>query len=98
MPIKQSRNSIEKYTIFSDETPRKRVPMNEKNDHTSIVTNIMDVHDVAGYLRLSEAAVYKLARKGCLPALRVGKLWRFRKDLIDDWILKETIAGKPFPG
>jgi excisionase family DNA binding protein len=72
--------------------------MKEKKDRTSIVTNIMDVHDVAGYLRLSEAAVYKLARKGCLPALRVGKLWRFRKDLIDEWILEETMESYQFPG
>jgi excisionase family DNA binding protein len=72
--------------------------MKDKNDNSSLVTNIMDVHDLAGYLLLSEAAVYKLARNGCLPALRVGKLWRFRKDLIDEWIRKETEAGNQSPG
>jgi len=50
----------------------------------------MTVHDIAIYLRLSEAKVYKLAKEGQLPALRVGKSWRFRKDLIDDWIRRET--------
>jgi excisionase family DNA binding protein len=71
--------------------------MDEKINHTSIAPEIMDVHDVAIYLRLSEAAVYKLARAGCLPGLRVGKLWRFRKDLIDDWILAGTMAGIHVP-
>ncbi len=50
---------------------------------------VMTVHDIAVYLRLSEAKVYKLAKDGQLPALRVGKSWRFRKDLIDEWMRKQ---------
>ena len=71
--------------------------MDEKTSPTGPATEIMNVHDVAAYLRLSEAAVYKLARAGCLPVLRLGKLWRFRKDLIDEWMLKETRAGIRLP-
>jgi excisionase family DNA binding protein len=51
---------------------------------------IMDVHDVAEYLRLSEAKVYKMANEGRIPALRMGKTWRFKKELIDEWIRKGT--------
>ena len=51
---------------------------------------IMTVHDVAEYLRLSEAKVYKMANEGRVPALRMGKAWRFKKELIDEWIRKET--------
>ena len=64
--------------------------MNEKNGGVNLDICIMTVHDIAEYLRLSEAKVYKLANEGHLPALRVGKSWRFRKDLIDEWIRKET--------
>jgi excisionase family DNA binding protein len=46
---------------------------------------IMTVHDVASYLRLSEAKVYRLAKEGSVPSFRLGKSWRFRKDLIDEW-------------
>jgi excisionase family DNA binding protein len=57
-----------------------------------VVSNpaIMTVHDVATYLRLSEAKVYKLANEGCIPALRMGKAWRFKKELLDEWIRRET--------
>jgi len=48
------------------------------------------VHDVAEYLRLSEAKVYKMANEGRVPALRMGKTWRFKKELIDEWIRRET--------
>ena len=51
---------------------------------------IMNVREVAGYLRLSEAKVYKMANEGQMPALRVGKSWRFKRDLIDEWIRRET--------
>ena len=51
---------------------------------------IMTVHDVAEYLRLSEAKVYKMANEGRVPALRMGKTWRFKKELIDEWIRRET--------
>lgn len=54
--------------------------------------NIMDVHDVAEYLRLSEAKVYRLANLGKIPCLRIGKTWRFRKDLVDEWIQRCSIA------
>ena len=54
-------------------------------------TSITTVHDVAGYLRLSEAKVYRLAKEGSVPSFRLGKSWRFRRDLIDEWTRKETL-------
>lgn len=47
---------------------------------------IMTVHDVAEYLRLSEAKVYRLVKERRIPVVRIGKTWRFRKDLLDDWL------------
>jgi excisionase family DNA binding protein len=51
---------------------------------------VMTVHDVARYLRLSESKVYRSARAGVLPAIRIGKTWRFKKELIDEWFRKES--------
>jgi excisionase family DNA binding protein len=53
-------------------------------------STIMTVRDVANYLRLSEAKVYRLAKGGCVPSFRLGKSWRFSRDLLDEWIIKET--------
>lgn len=53
-----------------------------KNDYLAIWT----VHDVAEYLRMSEAKVYRLVREQKIPVARIGKTWRFRKDLLDDWL------------
>ena len=64
--------------------------MNEKRFMAESDVGIMTVHDVAGYLRLSEAKVYKMANEGRVPALRMGKTWRFKRELIDEWIRRET--------
>lgn len=55
--------------------------------------SIMTVHDVADYLRLSEAKVYRLAKEGNVPSFRLGKSWRFRRDLIDEWTKNATLKG-----
>jgi excisionase family DNA binding protein len=47
---------------------------------------IMTVREVAEYLRISEAKVYRLAKERRIPVVRIGKTWRFRKDLLDEWI------------
>ena len=65
--------------------------MEELSDpNKKVNVSIMTVHDVAIYLRLSEAKVYRLAKEGCVPSFRLGKSWRFRRDLIDEWTKKET--------
>lgn len=64
--------------------------MSENRFGVDLDVGIMTVHDVAEYLRLSEAKVYKMANEGRVPALRMGKTWRFKKELIDEWIRRET--------
>lgn len=62
------------------------VSVHKKKDELTILT----VHEVAEYLRMSEAKVYRLAKEGHLPVVRIGKAWRFRKDLLDDWLSQCT--------
>ncbi len=51
---------------------------------------ILTVRDVAEYLRMSETKVYRLVKKRQLPVFRIGKSWRFRKDLLDEWLSECT--------
>lgn len=53
-----------------------------KKDEFTVLT----VHEVAEYLRVSDAKVYRLVKERRLPVLRIGRAWRFRKDLLDQWI------------
>lgn len=47
--------------------------------------DVMTTQEVADYLRLSVMTVYKLAQEGKIPAMRLGRKWRFKKELIDEW-------------
>ena len=54
---------------------------------------LMDIKQVADYLQMNKMTVYKLAREGKIPAFKVASEWRFRKDLVDKWLLSQ-LKGK----
>jgi|PlaIllAssembly_1097288.scaffolds.fasta_scaffold944017_1 excisionase family DNA binding protein len=64
--------------------------MDAHYQESSTEPGLMNVHEVAKYLRFCEAKVYKMSQQGIIPAIRIGKSWRFRKDLIDEWIRREA--------
>ena len=49
---------------------------------------IMTVEEVAKYLKMKPQTIYSWAQKGTIPAAKIGKEWRFRKDIIDAWFLQ----------
>ena len=44
---------------------------------------LLDVSEVADYLRISRSSVYKLIERQQIPAIRIGRLLRVRKDELD---------------
>ena len=55
--------------------------------------NLMDIKETAEYLRMNKMTIYKLARQGRLPAFKVASEWRFKKELIDAWLM-DQLKGK----
>jgi excisionase family DNA binding protein len=53
------------------------------------VGEIMTTKELAAYLRLHEIIICKYASEGRIPAVRIGRVWRFDKDAIDRWIAGE---------
>ena len=51
--------------------------------------DVMNVNEVANYLRVAPATIYRLAQQGKIPCGKVGRAWRFRKDAIDHWISEQ---------
>jgi PTS system nitrogen regulatory IIA component len=48
--------------------------------------NIMTLEEVAKYLKMKPQTIYLWAQKGNIPAIKLGKEWRFRRDVIDEWL------------
>lgn len=46
---------------------------------------IMTLEEVAEYLRLTPQTIYTWAQEKKIPAVKLGKEWRFRKSLVDKW-------------
>ena len=55
-----------------------------------IMSNLMTTKEAAEYLKLNYMTVYKLAQRGRIPASKIGGNWRFRKDLLDDWLARQA--------
>ena len=52
------------------------------------MNEIMTVEEVAKYLKMKPQTIYNWAQKGTIPAAKIGKEWRFRKDIIDAWFVQ----------
>ncbi len=49
---------------------------------------IMTLEEVANYLRLKPQTIYTWAQEKKIPAAKLGKEWRFKKSIIDEWYLQ----------
>jgi excisionase family DNA binding protein len=47
---------------------------------------LLTIEEAASYLRLSRAKVYSMAACGELPAVRLGRSVRVRRDRLDAWL------------
>ena len=52
---------------------------------------LLTVEELAKYLKIKPDTIYKKVRKGELPAIKLGKLVRFPKELIDQWIIEQAM-------
>ena len=48
--------------------------------------DIMTIQELSEYLKVSKSTLYKLAQEGSLPGQKVGKHWRFHRDVINSWL------------
>ena len=48
----------------------------------------MTIEEVAAYLRMKPQTIYTWAQEGRIPGAKMGKEWRFRKSIIDEWFLQ----------
>lgn len=49
------------------------------------ITEMLTAHDVQGMLQIDRSTVYRMAEAGQLPAMKVGKQWRFPSDQFHIW-------------
>ena len=51
---------------------------------------LMTPEELAVYLRVTKKTIYRLLEKGHIPAIKVGRQWRFDKVDIDSWLSESS--------
>ena len=50
------------------------------------MTRLMDVDELAEYLKLQKQTIYNWLHQGKISGMKVGGVWRFDRKEIDDWL------------
>ena len=51
---------------------------------------LLDTDEAARLLRIHPKTLRRSARRGEIPATRVGRLWRFRVSALNDWLKRAS--------
>jgi excisionase family DNA binding protein len=59
---------------------------------------LLSTEEVAEYLGVGQATVYRWCREGNLPAVKIGRRWRVRRSALEEFVRKnersETLVGR----
>jgi excisionase family DNA binding protein len=55
---------------------------------------ILTLEEVALYLRLKPQTIYKWAQEKRIPAVKLGKEWRFRRSILDRWLDEQMLSDE----
>lgn len=52
----------------------------------------LSIEEIAEYLGIKRDTIYKWIVRKSMPAHKVGSLWKFKREEIDDWVRKGNAA------
>jgi excisionase family DNA binding protein len=58
--------------------------------HFKMQENLLTAEQVAEYLKVDKFTIYRLVAQKKIPAFRVGSQWRFKKSVIEDWLMTNS--------
>ena len=65
------------------------------------MTDMLTAKDMQTLLQVDRSTIYRMAEQGRLPAIKIGKQWRFPNDQIELWLNKKKpsppVQPKPEP-
>ena len=47
---------------------------------------VLNVDEACKYLKIAKVTLYKYIRRGEIPAFKMGRVWRFHRESLDNWI------------
>jgi excisionase family DNA binding protein len=83
LPQSTDRNSSD------DENFNRRKPVSAAHD---LLEPLLDSDEAASIMKIHPKTLQKLARKGIVRGVHIGKLWRFRASEIERWIDRQLAS------
>ena len=65
--------------------------METNKKHRTISSALLTVKQVSKYLQLDEYTIYRMAKKGEIPAFKIGKRWRFAEEDLKEWLKTKKV-------
>ena len=56
--------------------------------------DILTVKEICELLRVHQGTVYKLVKQGKIPSFRIGADWRFRRDVVERWMVEQSMGAQ----
>jgi len=56
------------------------------------VKEVMDVKELSEYLGIGVSKIYSLIRQKKIPASKIGRQYKFSKEVIDAWLKEQIIT------
>lgn len=53
----------------------------------NVKNELLTSDEASEFLRISKTTLYKLARDGEIPAHKIGREWRFLKNVLLEWVV-----------
>jgi excisionase family DNA binding protein len=59
------------------------------------MTEMLTAKEMQSLLQVDRSTIYRMAESGRLPAIKVGKQWRFPTDQVEDWFQLKVPTSEP---
>ncbi|OGS02018.1 MAG: hypothetical protein A2204_03335 [Elusimicrobia bacterium RIFOXYA1_FULL_47_7] len=69
----------------------------ESRDSQKEFSQVMDIKELSEYLGIGKSKIYSLIRQKKIPASRIGRQYRFSKEVVNAWLKERIITRKEDP-
>ena len=63
-----------------------RIPPRSATDYPQAFEPLLDSDEAAALLKIHPKTLQRMARRGEIPGIQIGKLWRFRASELARWV------------
>jgi excisionase family DNA binding protein len=63
----------------------------EKQEKQERKIEYITVEELAKNLKVSARTIQRIIHRKQIPAIRIGRQWRFRKEWVDEWLEHNTV-------